>query len=49
MIDLRKAYLETREKAVQLMKQGKLSAYIAQLSMLEDLRLQMMNYARTAR
>jgi hypothetical protein len=49
MIDLRKSYLETREKAVQLMKQGKLSAYIAQLAVLQELRLQIMNYAHSTR
>ena len=49
MIDLKKTYQETRRKAVQLMKQGNLSAYIAQLAVLQELRLQMMNYAQTTR
>ncbi len=49
MIDLKKTYREARKKAVELMKQGNLSAYIAQLAMLQELRLQMMNYAQSGR
>lgn len=49
MIDLKKSYRETRKKALKLMEQGRLSAYIAQLSELQAIRLQILNYAHTAK
>lgn len=49
MIDLRKSYFEARDKAVQLMQQGRLNAYIAQLARVNELQLQLINYAQTSR
>lgn len=49
MIDLKKSYHETRNQALKLMQQGRLSAYIAQLAELQAIRLQILNYARTAK
>jgi len=49
MIDLRNTYRESRQKAVHLMQQGRLSAYIAQLARIQELELQMINYSQTGR
>lgn len=49
MIDLRNTYLEARNTAVELMQQGRVSAYIAQLARVNELQLQIVNYAQTAR
>jgi hypothetical protein len=49
MIDLMKTYRDARNRAIELMQKGQLSAYIAQLARVHELKLQLMNYANTAR
>lgn len=49
MIKLKNAYTEARDKAIDLMHQGRISAYIAQLARVNELRLQMMNIANLRR
>lgn len=49
MIDLKQTYFEARDKAVKLMQQGRLNAYIAQLARVNELQLQLINYAQTAK
>ena len=43
MKELKKKYQEARAKAKQLMNDGRLSEYIAQLVTVEQLKLQLMN------
>lgn len=49
MIDLKKAYQDARNKAVELMQQGRINAYIAQLARVNELQLQLINYAHVAK
>jgi len=49
MIDLKKTYFEARNKAVKLMEQGRLSAYIAQLARVNELQLQIINFSHTSK
>jgi hypothetical protein len=45
MKELKKRYLEAKNKAVELMQAGRISEYIAHLVTVQDLRLQLMNSA----
>jgi glutaminase len=49
MIDLMKTYRDARNRAIELMQKGQLSAYIAQLARVNELKLQLINYANTAK
>ena len=49
MIDLKKTYFEARDKAVELMQQGRLNAYIAQLARVNELQLQIINFSHTSK
>ncbi len=49
MIDLKNTYRESRLKAIHLMQQGRLNAYIAQLARIQELELQMINYTQVSR
>lgn len=49
MIDINNTYLEARKKAVELMRQGRINAYIEQLARVNELQLQLFNYAQVAR
>ena len=45
MKELKKRYLEAKNKAMELMQAGRVSEYIAHLVTVQDLRLQLMNSA----
>lgn len=47
MKDLKKKYMKAKAKAKKLMSDGRLSEYIAQLVMVEELKLQLMNVTVT--
>lgn len=49
MIDLKNTYHNPKKQAINLMRQGRLSAYIAQLTRINDLELQMNNFADSPR
>ena len=43
MLDLKKKYKEAKANAIDLMKNGRLTEYIAQLATVEQLKLQLIN------
>lgn len=43
MKELKKRYQEAKQKAIKLMSNGNISEYIAQLVMVEELKLQLIN------
>ena len=46
MKELRFEYQSTRQQAIELMQKGNVSAYLARLVALHDLRLQMINLSK---
>jgi hypothetical protein len=43
MLDIKKKYQEAKTSAIDLMKNGRLTEYIAQLATVEQLKLQLIN------
>jgi len=48
MIDIKRKYMEAKMKALELMKTGRITEYIAHLMLIKELHLQILNSASTA-
>lgn len=48
MIDIKRKYMEAKMKALDLMKTGRITEYIAHLLLIKELHLQILNSASTA-
>ena len=49
MIDIKRKYMEAKLKALELMKTGRITEYIAHLMLIKELQLQILNSGTTAR
>ena len=47
MIDIKKKYMEAKLRALDLMKKGSVTEYIAHLLLIKELQLQILNSATT--
>ncbi|MEM7160980.1 MAG: hypothetical protein AAF487_00940 [Bacteroidota bacterium] len=48
MIDIKRKYMEAKLKALDLMKTGRITEYIAHLMLMKELQLQILNSGTTA-